>query len=129
MISFVDETLSDNRSIREASRIVGKDEKSSGLSINSVMVKIAQEVPSYKFVPLIYQISSRLGVGTEEFRETMRVLLERLALEHPHHILLQLYALANADKVEGKGASQYRKNLDKSKIEAARAIEADQHGW
>ena len=40
MMSFVEETFSDSRNIREASRIVGKDEKSSGLSMNSVMVKI-----------------------------------------------------------------------------------------
>ena len=40
MISLVEETLSDSRSISEASRIVGKAEKSSGRWMNSVMVKI-----------------------------------------------------------------------------------------
>ena len=40
MISFVDETLSESRSIRDASRMVGKAEKSSGRSMNSVTVKI-----------------------------------------------------------------------------------------
>ena len=40
MISLVDDTFSDRRSISEASRMVGKEEKSSGFSIKSVMVKI-----------------------------------------------------------------------------------------
>jgi len=40
MMSLVDETLSASRSISEASKIVGKDEKSSGRSMKSVMVKI-----------------------------------------------------------------------------------------
>jgi flagellar M-ring protein FliF len=40
MISFVDETLSERRSIRDASNTVGKAEKSNGRSMNSVTVKI-----------------------------------------------------------------------------------------
>src|SRR6056297_3728615 len=40
MMSLVEETLSDRRSMSEASRIVGKDEKSSGRSMNRVTVKI-----------------------------------------------------------------------------------------
>jgi hypothetical protein len=40
MISLVDETLSDSRSISEASSTVGKIEKSSGRSMNSVTVNI-----------------------------------------------------------------------------------------
>ena len=40
MISLVDETFSDSRSISEASSTVGKAEKSSGRSMNSVTVNI-----------------------------------------------------------------------------------------
>ena len=40
MMSLVEEMLSDRRSISDARRIVGKDEKSSGRSMNSVTVKI-----------------------------------------------------------------------------------------
>ena len=40
MMSLVDDTFSDRRSIREASRIVGNAEKSSGRSMNKVTVKI-----------------------------------------------------------------------------------------
>jgi len=37
---LVEETLSDRRSIRDAKRIVGNEEKSSGLEMNNVTVKI-----------------------------------------------------------------------------------------
>ena len=40
MISLVEETFSDSRSMREASSTVGKAEKSSGFSMKSVTVKI-----------------------------------------------------------------------------------------
>ena len=40
MMSLVEETLSESRSISEASRIVGKDEKSSGRWMKRVMVKM-----------------------------------------------------------------------------------------
>ncbi len=40
MINLVEDTFSDSRSIKDARRIVGKDEKSSGRSINNVSVKI-----------------------------------------------------------------------------------------
>ncbi|KCZ92239.1 hypothetical protein HJO_09394 [Hyphomonas johnsonii MHS-2] len=40
MISFVEETLSASRRIRDASRTLGKEEKSSGRSINTAVAKI-----------------------------------------------------------------------------------------
>jgi hypothetical protein len=41
IINFVDETLSERRNIKDASKIVGKEEKSSGFSIKSVTVNIS----------------------------------------------------------------------------------------
>ena len=40
MMSLVDDTLSDNRSMSDASKIVGNAEKSRGRSMNNVTVKI-----------------------------------------------------------------------------------------
>ena len=40
MISLVEDTFSDSRSIKEAKRMVGKAENSSGRSMNSVTVSI-----------------------------------------------------------------------------------------
>lgn len=66
-------------------------------------------MPSYKFIPLTYQISSRVGsAGDKRFRACVERLILRLCLEHPHHSLLQLLALANGENVSGGGATQAR---------------------
>ncbi|CAM9924376.1 unnamed protein product, partial [Hapterophycus canaliculatus] len=68
-----------------------------------------QQVPSYKFIPLTYQISSRVGsTGDPSFRAYVHRLILRLCREHPHHSLLQLLALANGENVSGGGATQAR---------------------
>lgn len=67
------------------------------------------QVPSYKFIPLTYQISSRVGLGDDgSFRAVVHKLILRLCREHPHHSLLQLLALANGEKVSGGGGTQAR---------------------
>ena len=58
MISLVEETLSDSRSISEASRIVGKAEKSSGRWMKRVMVKIRMAMAKEAASPM-----SRIQAG------------------------------------------------------------------
>jgi len=61
MIRRVDETFSDRRSIRDASRTVGKMEKSSGRSMNSVMVNIRIASANEAARPMS---SSQGGIGS-----------------------------------------------------------------
>ena len=77
------------------------------------MARFAQ-LPSYKFIPLIYQIASRLLPipaktapaaaalpDTERlFRKHVTMLLYRLAMDHPHHCLYPLFALSAGGQVE-----------------------------
>jgi len=68
-------------------------------------------VPSHKFVPLVYQVASRLGGGgggegpsstsSPAFGAAVARLMARLATDHPHHTLWQLYALANGGRGRG----------------------------
>ena len=58
MMSLVEETLSDRRSISDASRIVGKDEKSSGRWMKRVMVKIRMAIAKEAASPM-----SRIQAG------------------------------------------------------------------
>ena len=50
-----------------------------------------------KFIPLAYQLVSRLSLSPDaaqsQFQSTLTVLVERLAREHPHHTLYHLSAL------------------------------------
>jgi hypothetical protein len=55
-------------------------------------------------VPLVYQLSARLGSdGPEEFRVTLRQVLERVCAEYPHHTMPHLYALCNANAAKNVG--------------------------
>ena len=60
MISLVEDTLSDRRSMSEASRMVGKAEKSNGRSMNSVTVKIRMASAKDAASPIS---STQAGIG------------------------------------------------------------------
>ncbi|KAI4341398.1 hypothetical protein MLD38_026128 [Melastoma candidum] len=78
--------------------------------INS-MLNIIEEVQSYKFVPLVYQIASRLGgskdgPGPNSFQCALVSLVKKMAVDHPHHTVFQLLALANGDRIKDKQRSR-----------------------
>ncbi|CAB1111643.1 unnamed protein product [Ectocarpus sp. CCAP 1310/34] len=94
-------------------------------AVDEEMKEITRTVPSYKFIPLTYQISSRVGSADDaRFRACVHGLIRRLCLEHPHHSLLQLLALANGENVSGGGATQarFKQNVSAEKIQAARGL-------
>ena len=88
---------------------------------------LGQYVPSYKFVPLMYQIVSRLGApsdmdASKVFQQTLTNLVFRLCRKHPHHCVIQLIAIANGALVAGTSGTQFRQNTDQGKIRAAERI-------
>ncbi|CAI5703841.1 unnamed protein product [Peronospora effusa] len=97
--------------------------------INRVVIEeIIAVVPSFNFVPLSYQIISRISSSTENtstFQTALRKLVIKLSLEHPHHTLIQLVALKNSGDVEGKGALQFRANVGDAKAEGAKVYLAE----
>ena len=54
-----------------------------------------QAVPSYKLLPLGYQMVSRLAEEQSTFQAVLRKVLARLAIEHPHHMLLHILSLTH----------------------------------
>uniref|UniRef100_A0A803VV72 non-specific serine/threonine protein kinase n=1 Tax=Ficedula albicollis TaxID=59894 RepID=A0A803VV72_FICAL len=71
--------------------------------VNEMMTKNAQKIPSYKFLPLMYQLAARMGtkmMGGLGFHEVLNNLMSRISLDHPHHTLFIILALANANKDE-----------------------------
>ncbi|KAG3254236.1 Serine-protein kinase [Phytophthora idaei] len=92
--------------------------------INRVFIEeIIDMVPSYKFVPLSYQIISRISSSSDAgtFQTALRKLVMKLSVQHPHHTLVQLIALKNSGDVEGKGALQFRTNVGDAKAEGTKA--------
>lgn len=97
--------------------------------VNRAVQDIVESVPSYKFVPLSYQIISRIDSNvastisrpSPKFQEILSILVLKLCQEHPHHALVQLIALKNSGDVEGKGALEFRTNVGDAKSDGAKS--------
>jgi len=89
------------------------------------------KIQSRKFLPLMYQLAARLGTKSHDnrlFQEILNELIERTAVDHPHHTLFILLALANAEK-DDKYLTAGKKNTarltrNNSKVEAKGFTEA-----
>ncbi|XP_042342685.1 serine-protein kinase ATM [Plectropomus leopardus] len=76
-------------------------------AVNDTMKKGVKQIPSYKFLPLMYQLAARMGTKmatgiTQDtgFHDVLIDLICRASLEHPHHTLFIILALVNANKDE-----------------------------
>lgn len=97
----------------------------SNAAVDTAMKTVIGKVPSYKFVPLSYQIISRIGSGggaatTGEsapgmYQDALSELVLKLCQQHPHHALIQLIALKNGGDVAGKNARAFRTNVGDAK--------------
>ncbi|GJU96059.1 serine/threonine-protein kinase ATM isoform X1 [Tanacetum coccineum] len=91
------------------------------------MISTIKEVQSYKFIPLVYQIASRLGSskdsqGPNTFQFALMSLLKKMAIDHPYHTIFQLLALANGDRVKDKQRSKNSFVVDMDKKYAAESL-------
>lgn len=93
---------------------------SSRQNVINCMLSAVKEVQSYKFVPLMYQIASRMGSsiegqGSVNFQFAVVSLVKKMAIDHPYHTIFQLLALANGDRVKDKlrGRNSFVVDMDK----------------
>ncbi|XP_061484637.1 serine-protein kinase ATM isoform X2 [Rhineura floridana] len=110
--------------------------ENSGVSeVNIMIQEEAKKIPSYKFLPLMYQLAARMGTKMIGFQQILNNLIARISLDHPHHTLFIILALANANKdeflmkPEAARRSRLTKNtpketspLDRDRMEAASNI-------
>ncbi|XP_065875882.1 serine/threonine-protein kinase ATM isoform X2 [Euphorbia lathyris] len=94
------------------------------------MLNTIDEVQSYKFVPLVYQIASRMGsskdgAGPHNFQFALASLVKKMAIDHPYHTIFQLLALENGDRVKDKQRSRNSFVVDTDKILSARNLLAE----
>ncbi|XP_072317352.1 LOW QUALITY PROTEIN: serine-protein kinase ATM [Eucyclogobius newberryi] len=102
--------------------------------VNDMMKKGVKKIPSYKFLPLMYQLAARMGtrMTTNEdvgFHDVLSELICRSSLEHPHHTLFIIFALVNANKDENfcrprfsKGAPRQPSQFDLERSNVALKI-------
>lgn len=88
------------------------------------MLDTIDEVQSYKFIPLVYQIASRMGsskdaLGHHNFQFALVSLVKKMAHDHPYHTIFQLLALANGDRIKDKQCSRNSFVVDMDKKIAA----------
>lgn len=61
--------------------------------VNSIVSGLLSLVPSYKFVPLLHQLCSRLSdEGKDDFQPCLGELLSRILNSHPYHAFHQIYS-------------------------------------
>lgn len=107
-------------------------------ALNTKIGRSLSEVPSHKFIPLLFQMSSRLGessvIGAERspFQDNVHAILLRLATDHPFHSLYQLLTLRDSNLEQparsrhrpapGTKANEYIKGPKTPRTEAASDI-------
>ncbi|KAK7281904.1 hypothetical protein RIF29_10269 [Crotalaria pallida] len=97
---------------------------SSRKDIVNSMLSTIDEVQSFKFIPLVYQIASRMGSskdgqGPLNFQFALVCLVRKMAIDHPYHTILHLLALANGDRIKGNQRSRSSFVVDMDKKLAA----------
>ena len=69
--------------------------------LNKTLKKNLLQIPTHFFLPFVYQMAARMALMTENVSIFHSILLEYLSqciLDHPHHVLPVIFALANAHK-------------------------------
>lgn len=114
-------------------------ENSTVQEVNGMLKDGVKKIPSYKFLPLMYQLAARMGakmpggaVGGVGFHDVLSQLICRTSLDHPHHTLFIILALVNANRDESfaksegltrgrlsKSAPKQTSPLDKERSEVA----------
>ncbi|KAJ0047583.1 hypothetical protein Pint_15443 [Pistacia integerrima] len=97
---------------------------SSRQNVITSMLHTIDEVQSYKFIPLVYQIASRMGSskdgpGPQNFQFALVSLVKKMSIDHPYHTIFQLLALANGDRIKDKQRSRNSFVVDMDKKLAA----------
>lgn len=75
-------------------------ENTQSASLPGLMQCACSELKTHKFVDVSYQLAARLDKKSQDktFQATLTKLLKKLAIDHPHHVLPVLLALANAHR-------------------------------
>ena len=90
--------------------------------VNAAIDGVIRTIPSYRFVPLSYQLLSRIsakqGHEWDPFQKTLHKLLVVVCEQHPYHCLPQLLTIVNSGIPDSTGA------VADPKVRAANSIMA-----
>ncbi|GAQ86367.1 Protein kinase ATM/Tel1 [Klebsormidium nitens] len=93
---------------------------------NAQLAAAVRETPSHKFLPLVYQIASRMSSSQTEEKSSFQTVLQDLVLkltsEHPYHSLYQVLALKHGDRVKDVQRNRHVFVVDVEKQRAAEEV-------
>jgi hypothetical protein len=96
-------------------------------SVNSLMAGGIESIPTYRFIPLAYQLVSRVESNQNDekgkFQRTLQRLIYKMCVDHPYHLMVPIIALSNGNKVENvRHTSDFLENVGDKKVSAAADI-------
>ena len=101
--------------------------------VNGLLESNISQIPSYRLVPLTYQLFSRID-GMQDgdsngFQDILRKIVLKICSEHPYHGIVQILALSNGQRigggVNGRHANAYLENIGTAKVDAVNSIIAE----
>ena len=99
--------------------------------VNHLLKSNLSQIPSYRLVPLTYQLFSRIDEVQDDdnnggFQNTLRDIVLKICSEHPYHGIVQILALSNGQRigggVNGRHANAYLENIGTTKVDAVNKI-------
>jgi hypothetical protein len=101
--------------------------------VNIILKSSISQIPSYRLIPLTYQLFSRIDAVQEDdksgFQNILREIVLKICSEHPYHGIVQILALSNGQRigggVNGRHANAYLENIGTSKVDAVNGIIQD----
>jgi ataxia telangiectasia mutated family protein len=65
-------------------------------NVNTLIKEQLVCLPSYKLIPVVYQLAARLTTDNDAFQETLHQVLYTVCSDHPYHTLYVILALCNS---------------------------------
>lgn len=101
--------------------------------VNRIIKSSLSSIPSYRLVPLTYQLFSRIDEVQQDdnsgFQSILRDVVCKICSEHPYHGIVQLLALSNGQRigggVNGRQGNMYLENVGTAKVNAVNGIIQD----
>lgn len=101
--------------------------------VSKIIKSSLSSIPSYRLVPLTYQLFSRIDEVQQDdnsgFQSILRDVVCKICSEHPYHGIVQLLALSNGQRigggVNGRQGNVYLENVGTAKVNAVNGIIQD----
>ncbi len=98
--------------------------------VNRIIKSSLSSIPSYRLVPLTYQLFSRIDEvqqdDNSDFQSILRDVVCKICSEHPYHGIVQILALSNGQRigggVNGRQGNMYLENVGTAKVDAVNGI-------